>query len=128
MRTALVLIAHGSRAAAANDDLRRLADRIRGRGEHHAVVASFLELADPDIPSAARASVADGAERVVLCPYFLSAGTHVRRDLTAFRDDLAREFPHVAFLLAEPLGQHPSLEALVLQRADECLSEAAPAP
>jgi sirohydrochlorin ferrochelatase len=121
MMTALLLMAHGSRNAEANDDLRRLADEIRS-GEGYAVVeASYLELAEPNIVEGGRRCVAQGAVRVVMAPYFLSAGVHVRRDLQAFRAQLAAEFPAVAFTLAEPMGRHPLLREIVLQRASEAM-------
>ena len=119
--TALLLMAHGSRNAEANDDLRRLADEIRAEGEYAVVEASYLELAEPGIVEGGRGCVSLGAARVVMAPYFLSAGVHVRRDLQAFRDQLAAEFPGVAFTLAEPMGRHPLLRAIVLQRAREAM-------
>src|SRR4051794_6355242 len=116
MKTALLLIAHGSRQPEANDDLHWLAAQLRERG-HAVVVASFLELAEPTIDDGGRQCVAAGADRVVLVPYFLSAGVHVRRDLSAARDRLAAEFPGVEFALAEPLGRHPLLVDMVEARA-----------
>jgi sirohydrochlorin ferrochelatase len=118
MTTALLLIAHGSRHDEANADLRHVADELRRRG-HGIAVASFLELAEPGIDDGGARCVAEGAGRVVLVPYFLSAGVHVRRDLTAARDRLAARFPGVAFLLAEPLGRHPLLLEIVAARARE---------
>jgi sirohydrochlorin ferrochelatase len=115
--TALLLIAHGSREQAANDDLLRLADELRTSGRYAAVVAAFLELAEPDIDAGAAACVAGGAGRVVLVPYFLSAGVHVRQDLAAARGRLAGRFAGVEFRLAEPLGPHPLLTEIVVQRA-----------
>src|SRR5262245_2244894 len=122
MKTAIQLIAHGSRHAAANDDLHHVADELRRRGTA-VVVASFLELAQPGVLEAGRHCVAAGASRVVLLPYFLSAGGHVLRDLTAARDRLAAEFPGVEFVLAAPLGRHPLLLDVVAQRAAEALAE-----
>jgi sirohydrochlorin ferrochelatase len=116
-KTALLLIAHGSRQPEANDDLSYVAAALRRRG--YAVVESFLELAGPDIDAGAGLCVAQGAGRVVLVPYFLSAGVHVRRDLAAARDRLAGRYPHVEFRLAEPLGRHPLLTDVVTQRAEE---------
>lgn len=115
--TALLLIAHGSRQAEANDDLLYVAESLRRRGR--VVVESFLELAEPDIDAAAAQCVAQGAARVVLVPYFLSAGVHVLRDLAAARDRLAGRWPHVEFRLAQPLGRHPLLIEVVTQRAEE---------
>jgi sirohydrochlorin ferrochelatase len=118
MRTALLLIAHGSRQAEANADLHHLAEALRGRG-YAIVEAAFLELAEPSIDEGGDRCVDRGAERVILVPYFLSAGVHVRRDLTAARRRLAERHPGVDFRLAEPLGRHPLLVDVVAERARE---------
>jgi sirohydrochlorin ferrochelatase len=115
--TALLLIAHGSRQEEANADLYLLADALRERGEHEIVEAAFLELTEPDILQGAARCLAQGARRVILLPYFLSAGVHVRRDLAGLRARLAEENPAVEFRLAEPLGPHPLLLQLVSERA-----------
>jgi sirohydrochlorin ferrochelatase len=116
--TALLLIAHGSRQAEANADLDYVAEALRQRG-YPIAVASFLELAEPDIEEGGARCVEAGARRVVLVPYFLSAGVHVRRDLTEARDRLTARFPEVEFRLAEPLGRHPLLLDVVEERARE---------
>jgi sirohydrochlorin ferrochelatase len=116
MKTALLLIAHGSRQVEANADLHHVVAGLRGRG-WEVVEAAFLELAEPDIDEGGRRCVAAGSRRVVLVPYFLSAGVHVRRDLAEARDRLASAFPEVDFRLAEPLGRHPLLLDVVDDRA-----------
>lgn len=117
---ALLLIAHGSRHAEANADLLHVADALKRRGQP-IVEASFLELASPTIEEAAEACVRQGAGQVVLVPYFLSAGVHVRRDLTAAREKLASRFAGVRFVLAEPLGRHPLLLDIVAARVEQAL-------
>lgn len=117
--TAVLLIAHGSRREEANRDLLALADRLRADGEHAIVEASFLELAGPDIATGAARCVASGAQRVLMVPYFLSAGAHVEEDLQRAREELAARFPQVAFRLAKALGPHPLLDELVRERARE---------
>ena len=123
MKTALLLIAHGSREDEANDDLRHLAAVLRRRG-HALVEACFLELAEPGIEEGGVRCVEQGVERVVLVPYFLSAGVHVRRDLTEARRRLAERFPQVEFRLAEPLGRHPLLLDVVAERVRQSLEDA----
>jgi len=118
-RTAVLLIAHGSREPAANADLHELAARLAKSGDHPIVVACFLELAEPDIAAGAGRCVDEGATRVLMVPYFLSAGVHLRRDLTAARDELQARHPGVAFRLGPPLGPHPLLDALVEARIHE---------
>lgn len=121
-QTALLLIAHGSRVADANADLEHLAAVLRARGEFAVVQPSYLELCEPGIVAGGRLCVAAGAIRVVMLPYFLSAGSHVREDLTAARDELAKRHPEVEFVLAEPLGRHPLLAEVVAERAREALN------
>jgi len=122
MKTALLLVAHGSRQREANDDLHHAADALRRRGGFDVVEAAFLELAEPSALDGGVRCVGQGADRVVLLPYFLSAGVHVRRDLAALRDELAARFAGVEFRLAEPLGRHPLLLDVVAARAAEALA------
>jgi sirohydrochlorin ferrochelatase len=118
-RTAVLLIAHGSRQQAANDDLRELAGRLSAEGTYTIVEPCFLELAEPDIPTGAERCVSRGATRVLIVPDFLSAGVHLRRDLTAARDEMSRRHSGVEFLLGSPLGPHPLLDHLVAIRVRE---------
>ena len=114
--TAVLLIAHGSRHPAANEDLVGLAARLAGEGTYPIVEPSFLELAEPGIGAGGDRCVARGAGRVLLVPYFLSAGVHMLRDLAAAREELRRRHPGVAFELGPPLGPHPLLDRLVAER------------
>jgi sirohydrochlorin ferrochelatase len=118
-KTALVLIAHGSRQTEANADLFHVVVEMRRRRSDTIVEAAFLELADPSAETSAARCVRRGAERVILLPYFLSAGIHVQRDLTALCRRLSSAHPGVEFLLAKPLGRHPLLLEAVADRARE---------
>jgi sirohydrochlorin ferrochelatase len=123
MPTAVQLIAHGSRRAAANADLVEIARHIEAGGRYPIVVSSYLELAEPSIPDGARQCVAAGADRILMMPYFLSAGSHVTDDLDRFRRALADEFPSVEFCLCPPLGLHPKMLEIVYDRLLEGASE-----
>jgi len=117
--TAVLLIAHGSRHAPANDDLHELAARFRERGAYPIVEPCFLELAEPDIRQGGDRCVAQGAKRILMIPYFLSAGVHLLRDLTAARDGLQQRHPDADFRLGSPLGPHSLLDALVAERIQQ---------
>jgi sirohydrochlorin ferrochelatase len=114
---ALLLIAHGSREENANEDLHYLVEQLRSQSEYKIVEPSFLELAEPNIEQGAKACLTQGARQVILLPYFLSAGVHVRRDLTETCRKLAGQYPKAEFRLAEPLGRHPLLLQVLLERA-----------
>ena len=116
-RTALLLIAHGSRRAEANADLEFIAAAMRERGRYPIVRTAFLELVEPGIEAAVADCVRAGAVEVILLPYFLSPGIHVVEDLAATRDRMQTSFPAVRFMLVEPLGRHPLLVEIVAERA-----------
>ncbi len=111
---AVLVIAHGSRRAEANEELFRVAEQLRQRGRFLHVQPAFLELASPDIDRGGELCVRQGARQVILLPYFLSAGRHVTDDLAAARDRLAARHPLVRFMLAPPLGVHPGLIDILL--------------
>jgi len=117
--TAVLLIAHGSRRAEANQELVELARRLLADGTYAIVEPSFLELAEPDIVTGGTTCVEKGASMVLMVPYFLSAGVHIRRDLTEARDQLAAAHPHISFRLGQPLGPHTLLDNLVRERIRE---------
>lgn len=117
--TAVLLMAHGSRRSEANDDLIRLAKLVAEQGGYAIVQPSYLELAEPTIPAGGQICVAQGARRVLMLPYFLSAGVHVADDLETHRNELAAEFPEVEFILCPHLGLHPLMATIVLARLGE---------
>jgi sirohydrochlorin ferrochelatase len=123
MKTALLLIAHGSRHADANADLDHIAGQLRERALTDFVATAFLELASPTIDEAAAECVGQGARRVVLVPYFLSAGIHVKRDLAEFQTRLGQRYPEVGFLLAEPMGKHCLLADVVADRVTDVIRQ-----
>jgi sirohydrochlorin ferrochelatase len=118
-KAAALLIAHGSRVEAANQDLVDLAEQLRTLEIYPIVEIAYLELAEPTIPDAGAACARAGGEQVYLLPYFLSAGAHVRDDLERHRQDLAARFPGARFILCKPLSPHPLLVQIVLDRLRE---------
>lgn len=122
--TALLLIAHGSRNPKANQDIVDLAKRFLQRG-HSITEPCFLELAPPTIEDGGTKCVEQGAQRVVMLPYFLSAGIHVVEDLLEARNTMSERFANVEFILAKPLGPHTMLEDLLVLRLDEALASSA---
>jgi sirohydrochlorin ferrochelatase len=118
-KTAVLLIAHGSRRVEANEELLRLAELVRETGRYPIVETAYLEVTEPTIPLGAKACVERGATHVRIMPYFLSPGVHAINDLQEFRNRFEQEYPGVEFRVCEPLGLHPKLVEVVLARLEE---------
>ncbi len=124
MKTAILLIGHGSRVAEANNALHAVADMVRGRDGNDIVEVCFREQHAPNIQKGIDRCVDLGAERVLLYPYFLFAGAHVLEDLPAEMAEAALRHPGLQLAMGEPLGAHPKLGEIVRERIGEAMHAA----
>ncbi len=116
---ALVVVAHGSRREASNDEVRDLVARLEesAGSSFDAVCAAFLELAEPSIPDAIVDLIDQGAGHVTVLPYFLSAGRHVATDIPAEMDKARVLRPGVDIHLAGYAGSSEAMLPLLLDLA-----------
>ncbi|MSV32105.1 MAG: hypothetical protein EXQ57_06250 [Bryobacterales bacterium] len=119
--TGLVIFAHGSSVAAANEAVARVTERMAVEGGYSLVETAFLEMAEPDLREAVARLAARGADRIVVIPYFLTLGIHLRRDLPRIVEELAGVYQGVRIDVTEPLDGHPSLVGILLERAQAAL-------
>lgn len=124
MKTAILLMGHGSRVAAANDALHAIAAMVRECTGFDIVEVSFREQHAPNIQKGIDACIAQGARRILLYPYFLFAGAHVLEDLPAEMAEAKQRYPGLDMVLGEPLGVHPKLGEIVCERIDQTLGKA----
>lgn len=120
-KTAVLLIGHGSPRPEVKSAFCALADLVRAADGNKLVETAFLSCGEPDIACGIDRCVAQGAQRIVLCPYFLFAGSHVRNDLPAAMVAAGQRYPGLELLLAEPLGVHPKLAEVVVERVAQAL-------
>jgi sirohydrochlorin ferrochelatase len=124
MMTAILLMAHGSRIPEANDAVHAIADMVKEITGQGIVEVSFREQHLPNIQQGIDACVAQGAERVLLVPYFLFVGAHVREDLPEEMAEGRRRHPGVEFAMSDHLGVHRKLAEIVAERIGEGLAGA----
>jgi sirohydrochlorin ferrochelatase len=102
---AVVLAAAGSSDPTAIESVRAQAGLLAA-ALGTAVTVGFGAAAAPDVPAALAAARAAGAQRVAIAPYLLAPGHFAARLAAAGAD-----------LVAAPLGAHPALIQLILDRA-----------
>lgn len=115
----LLLIAHGSRRAESNEEVRALAVNLSALTQNFdSVTCAFLELAEPSIPDGIEACVQQGASEIVILPYFLSAGRHVAEDIPALVQPKQAQYPELKIELRSYLGAASALPELILNLVD----------
>jgi sirohydrochlorin cobaltochelatase len=108
---ALILFAHGARAASWAVPFQRLRDLTAQQRPDVAVSLAFLELMTPSLPDEAAALVARGVREIVVVPIFLGQGGHLLRDLPRLLDELRAAHPGIALSTVPAVGEDPAVLA-----------------
>ncbi|TAM83647.1 MAG: hypothetical protein EPN47_05930 [Acidobacteria bacterium] len=116
---AIILFAHGSAVEEANEGVRELARRIQVQGAYRYVRASFLGPGQPELGPAIAEAVGEGFDRIIVAPYFLTLGTHLRRDLPRLVMAEKEKYPNIDIQVGWSLEGHPAMASLVLSRIRE---------
>lgn len=117
---AILLIDHGSRRAEANEMLEQVAELVRREaGPGVLVRAAHMELCPPSVAEAFRDCVEAGATEIVAHPYMLTRGRHATEDIPTLVREAAADHPGVKWRVTDPLGLHPLLARIILDRVDE---------
>ena len=121
MKLAVLVIAHGSRLKAANEDLYGIVRWLRAAGRWDAVDPCFLQFEEPNLPQAVERAIRQGAKKLVLVPFLLFPGNHLQRDIPEEVDALRKKYPQVEILLTRHLGIDERLAQMVIERVEETL-------
>lgn len=117
----IVLFAHGSSVASANDAVREVAAAVAGSTGFELLETAFLDPVRPSLDEAVESLVRKGATRIIVVPYFLTLGLHLQRDLPAIVGRLRSIHKDVEISVTPPLDGHPALATIVEQRVREAL-------
>lgn len=116
LRTAYVLFAHGSSVETANEAVREVAAQMARQGGFETVETAFLELGTPSLGGAIQ-KLARRVDRVIVVPYFLTMGIHLKRDLPKLVEEARQAHPHLTIETTPPLDEHPSVIDVLVDRA-----------
>ncbi len=124
MKTAIVIVDHGSRRAESNQMLEEIARLFAKRfaEKYEIVEPAHMELAEPSIATAYATCVKRGAERIVICPFFLGPGKHWTEDIPRLTAQAASKFPQTKYHVTQTLGIDDLILDLLDKRVGHCTS------
>ncbi len=120
----VILLGHGSRVEKAGGDMERVAAILKQRHGFPLVEYCFMSRLPPHFPETLAALVGRGATRVLVIPYFLHTGLHIRLDIPEMMKEEAAKYPGLRLQLGGNLGYDDILVELVRKRIDESLGVA----
>ena len=123
---AVLLIGHGTRRAAGVAEFHRLAEQIREALPNRTCLAGFLELVEPDVPTALEQLRQQGFRRIIALPALLLAAGHIKNDIPAILNAFQAQHPEMRITLGADLGIHPHLLQVARERIESCEADFGP--
>ncbi len=121
MKKAMLIVGHGSKSESAVDAFNKMIDHVRSRCAYDIVAGAHMELAEPTIEKAVEDLTALKPDEIVITPYFLYEGMHIKRDIPEIVGKLSKKYSAITFRIAKPIGFEPVLADILIQRADEAM-------
>ena len=120
MREALLLVAHGSRSGAGQEDMRRLAALVAALPTLAGVDVElgYLEMSEPPAGTSLDRLVERGADHVVVLPLMLLAAGHSKSDVPAVVLEGRARHPGVSLTYGRPFGVDHALLEIARGRID----------
>ncbi|MDW7729925.1 MAG: CbiX/SirB N-terminal domain-containing protein [Bacillota bacterium] len=119
MKTALIILGHGSKAPEATETLAAVTAMVREKVSYDRVEYASLQLSEPLLPAVIKALVEAGMERILVIPFLIAAGQHVKTDIPEELVVLREKHPGVEMHLGSPLGADERLAEILLDRVEE---------
>ena len=121
MKTGILLFAHGSPVEEANRGVHDLAAKIEAAGPYGYVRAIFLDSTQADLNAGVKQAVEAGVERLIIIPFFLTVGLHLRRDLPKLVAAAQEKHPGIQVNVGQSLEGHPLMPSMILSRVRDVL-------
>ena len=118
-KPALILFAHGARAAAWAAPFERLRALTQARMPDVPVVLAFLELMTPPLPERVAELARGGIDQITIVPVFLGQGGHVLRDLPLMVQQIHQDHPGLAIKVVGAVGED---ENILNAMSDYCVA------
>ena len=117
MNRILIVIAHGSRVAAANQEFMAVVDTIDYAAlGYDAIAGAFLEAASPSLEQAvAQLDTKRAPATIDVYPLFFNKGRHVEKDLPALVQSLGESHRQTDCRLLPYFGAYPALGGTIAQ-------------
>lgn len=125
---AMILFAHGARAAAWAEPFRQLQQITQAALPDVMVSLAFLELMQPNLPELVSDLVEVGYDQISVVPVFLGQGGHVLRDLPLMVERIRNKYPELDLRIAAAAGEAPEVLKAISQYCIQTLVVSQTAP
>jgi sirohydrochlorin ferrochelatase len=113
----VLIAAHGSREKSTEQTLEALAEKVCRISGISKLEIAFMQFSARTIPAGLDKLTAQGCTEIVLIPYFLFDGVHIRQDIPELIEGYKTEHPGVSIRLGHTLGEDDRLAQILAEQA-----------
>lgn len=113
VKTAVIILGHGSRSVGADETIRRIAGEVKRSGDYASVEHAFLQYTKPTPRDALEICIKQKPARIVIVPFFMQSGAHVTRDIPELVEKAKKQHPGIDIVVTEYAGAHPLMAKIV---------------
>lgn len=122
-RIGIVILGHGSKRKIANNQIPEVIKQIKPRLISSKIVPAYLQFCEPSLKQSVRFLVKRDCKRIIVVPFFLFMGNHVKRDIPKAIQNETLKYPEIEFIYAESLGKDTRIAEIVLGRIKEVINK-----
>ncbi|MBE0434582.1 MAG: sirohydrochlorin chelatase [Methylomicrobium sp.] len=120
MTTTILLVGHGSRNQAGNDEILEFQRQWQTRHPEWRIELCYIELADVLLPEGLRRA-AQNSDKVIVVPLIISAAGHVKMEIPEHIEAARALNPNVEFVYAPHLGSNETLLEILKKQLNATL-------
>ncbi|ETR72626.1 MAG: Sirohydrochlorin cobaltochelatase [Candidatus Magnetoglobus multicellularis str. Araruama] len=119
---AVILLGHGSRVPGAGKDMGNVAQILKEKYTLDMVKTCHMSRLGPHFPETLAACVSEGANEVIVIPYFLNMGLHIRLDIPEMMQAEAEKYPDIKIIYGKHLGYDDSFADIIKKELTNLLN------
>ena len=123
VKTGVVMLGHGSRAAVgeANDIIIEIAQQVKEVLQQDVFEVAYMneKSGRQGLAEAIDKVMAQGVEKIVIAPLFITNGMHIRYDIPEEIEEAKKKHSNVEIVFARIIGADPVLAKLMADRITE---------
>jgi precorrin-8X/cobalt-precorrin-8 methylmutase len=127
-KVGVLLISHGSPRDEANDAFAELTAKVATRLDSKNILPTFFSIKRPNIMDQVGKLAQQGIKRIIMLPYFLGNGQHIRADIPAQLEQCSEQYPEIEIEFLSTLQGEPGVEDVLTERLMPYLNNGAPLP
>ncbi len=113
----VLLVAHGSRKSQQNDLFFDIIDMVKEIvGDEYYVDGAFMSFSEMNIEFKLNEYITKGATEIIIVPYLLFAGNHVKNSIPTKVDKFMADYPNIKVVYKESLGVDRRLAEIIVDR------------